>query len=57
MRSIMRSTSSVYYLEYLQSSGGGRYRAEKDSGGLGDILDFTNPLGTPPLTSSARCRL
>jgi len=38
-------TSSVYYLEYLQSSGGGRYRAEKDSGGLGDILDFTNPLG------------
>src|SRR6267143_6711461 len=27
--------SSVYYLEYLQSSGGGRYRAEKDSGGLG----------------------
>jgi MSHA biogenesis protein MshO len=34
-------TSSVYYLEYLQSSGGGRYRAEKDSGGLGDILDFT----------------
>src|SRR5467141_1682767 len=26
-------TSSVYYLEYLQSSGGGRYRAEKDSSG------------------------
>jgi MSHA biogenesis protein MshO len=34
-------TDSVYYLEYLQSSGGGRYRAEKDSGGLGDPLDFT----------------
>ncbi len=39
------AAGSVYYLEYLQSSGGGRYRAEKDSGGLGDILDFTNPLG------------
>ena len=35
------AAGSVYYLEYLQSSGGGRYRAEKDSGGLGDILDFT----------------
>src|SRR5712691_4649322 len=36
---------TVYYLEYLQSSGGGRYRTEKDSGGLGDTLDFTNPPG------------
>jgi len=34
-------TSSVYYLEYLQSSGGGRYRAQPDSSGAGDILDFT----------------
>ena len=32
---------SVYYLEYLQGGGGGRYRAEYDSGGLGDILNFT----------------
>jgi MSHA biogenesis protein MshO len=32
---------SAYYLEYLQTSGGGRYRAEKDSGGAGNILDFT----------------
>jgi MSHA biogenesis protein MshO len=29
------------YIEYLQTSGGGRYRAEKDSGGLGETLDFT----------------
>lgn len=28
------------YLEYLQTSGGGRYRAEVDSGGLGETLDF-----------------
>ena len=39
------AAGSVYYLEYLQSSGGGRYRTEYDSGGLGDTLDFTNPLG------------
>jgi MSHA biogenesis protein MshO len=32
---------SVYYIEYLQTSGGGRYRAEKDNAGLGDTLDFT----------------
>src|SRR5918911_2643011 len=25
----------VYYLEYLQTSGGGRYRAERDNAGLG----------------------
>lgn len=29
------------FLEYLQTSGGGRYRAEVDSVGGGDILDFT----------------
>ncbi len=29
------------YIEYLQTSGGGRYRAEVDSGGLGETLDFT----------------
>lgn len=33
--------SGVFYLEYLQTSGGGRYRAEVDSGGMGDILAFT----------------
>lgn len=29
------------YIEYLQTSGGGRYRAEVDSGGGGNTLDFT----------------
>jgi MSHA biogenesis protein MshO len=37
------TVSGVVYLEYLQSSGGGRYRAQVDSGGLGDPLDFTAP--------------
>ena len=32
--------TSTYYLEYLQTSGGGRYRADKDSGGAGDELRF-----------------
>ena|ERR1700752_3216939 len=32
---------SVYYLEYLESTGGGRYRAQVDSTGAGNILDFT----------------
>jgi len=35
------AASGIWYLEYLQSSGGGRYRADKDSGGGGNILDFT----------------
>jgi len=31
------------YIEYLQTSGGGRYRAENESGGLlGETLDFTS---------------
>jgi MSHA biogenesis protein MshO len=34
-------SGGVFYLEYLQTSGGGRYRAEVDSGGMGDFLDFT----------------
>lgn len=28
------------FVEYIETSGGGRYRAELDSGGLGDILNF-----------------
>lgn len=46
------------YLEFLQTSGGGRYRAEVDGGGAGDVLDFTAPdasfdvLG-PPVTLAA----
>jgi MSHA biogenesis protein MshO len=35
------SAGGITYLEYLQTSGGGRYRAVVDSGGGGDILDFT----------------
>lgn len=29
------------FIEYIETSGGGRYRAELDSGGLGNILDFS----------------
>jgi MSHA biogenesis protein MshO len=36
------SASGVAYLEYLQTSSGGRYRAEVDSGGAGNVLDFTS---------------
>src|SRR3989454_1114891 len=36
------AASGVLYLEYLQSSGGGRYRAEVP----GDFLDFTVPDAT-----------
>src|SRR2546422_8413226 len=48
------AAGSVYYLEYLQSSGGGRYRAQVDSSGAGLPLDFTAPaasfdvIGTMP---------
>src|SRR5256885_10024224 len=34
-------TGSTYYIEYLQTSGGGRYRAQKDKAGLGGTLGFT----------------
>jgi len=34
------TAGNVTYLEYLQTSGGGRYRAETDSNGAGDILNF-----------------
>jgi len=37
------AASGIWYLEYLQSSGGGRYRTEKDSSGAGLPLDFTAP--------------
>jgi MSHA biogenesis protein MshO len=48
------TAGNVRYLEYLQTSGGGRYRAHPDAGGGGDPLDFTGPdatfdvIGTPP---------
>lgn len=35
------ASGGVTYLEFLQTSGGGRYRADVDSGGGGDVLDFT----------------
>ena len=35
------TSGGVMYLEYLPVIGGGRYRASPDSGGGGDILDFT----------------
>jgi len=34
------TAGNVTYLEYLQTSGGGRYRSMADSGGGGDMLDF-----------------
>jgi MSHA biogenesis protein MshO len=34
------TAGNVRYLEYLQTSGGGRYRAETDSSGAGNILNF-----------------
>ena len=34
------TAGNVTYLEYLQTSGGGRYRAAPDSAGAGDALDF-----------------
>jgi MSHA biogenesis protein MshO len=35
------TAGNVTYLEYLQTSGGGRYRSEPDSIGAGDVLSFT----------------
>lgn len=35
------AASGILYLEYLHTSDGGRYRAQADSVGAGDILDFT----------------
>ena len=34
------------YLEFLQTSGGGRYRAAADNSGGGNVLDFTQPTTT-----------
>ena len=46
------------YIEYLQSSGGARYRSEVDSSGGGNILDFTmadpsfDVIGTMPVLAA-----
>ena len=34
------AASGIFYLEFLLTSGGGRYRTEKTAGGLGDPLNF-----------------
>ena len=34
------SSGGVSYLEFLLTRSGGRYRAERDSGGGGDVLEF-----------------
>ncbi|MBI3044753.1 MAG: type II secretion system protein [Betaproteobacteria bacterium] len=56
----IRTTTSgnVRYIEYLQTKGGGRYRADKDSGGAGFPLDVTaaisdfDVIGTMPALAS-----
>lgn len=40
---VTESPAGTYYLEFLITSGGGRYRAEKTALGAGDPLDFTGP--------------
>ena len=52
------TAGNVTYLEYLQTTGGGRYRSALDSGGGGNALDFTaadpsfDVIGTmPPLAA------
>lgn len=47
---------NVYYMEFLQTSGGGRYRAAADNSGGGNVLDFTQSTGSfdvlgPPVTT------
>src|SRR6185295_2141854 len=32
--------SGIFYLEYLETNGGGRYRSDVDSSGGGNVLDF-----------------
>ena len=38
---VTQSPAGTFYLEFLLTSGGGRYRTDKTSGGAGDPLDFT----------------
>lgn len=52
------ASGNVTYLEYLQTTGGGRYRAEVKSDGTGNILNFAaadstfDVLGTMPTMSA-----
>lgn len=53
-----RVDGSGKFVEYIETTGGARYRAEVDSGGGGDILDFTaadtsfDVLGPAPATGT-----
>jgi MSHA biogenesis protein MshO len=38
------SSAGVVYLEFLQTSGGGRYRASADNAGGGNVLDFSQAI-------------
>jgi MSHA biogenesis protein MshO len=38
----LTAAAGITYIEYLQTSGGGRYRAETDTAGLGNKLDFSS---------------
>jgi MSHA biogenesis protein MshO len=42
----VQQAGSKTYLEFLQTRGGGRYRAATDANGNGDILDFSNASDT-----------
>ena len=52
------SSGTTFYLEYLETSGGGRYRAAPDDTGSGDALDFTaadtsfDVIGTAPASAA-----
>ena len=41
----IRVDATGLFIEYLQTTGGGRYRAELTAAGGGDPLDFTTPAG------------
>ncbi len=43
---VLESPVGTFYLEYLPTISGGRYRANPNSGGGGDILDFAAPDGS-----------
>ena len=55
----VRVDASGKFIEYIETTSGGRYRADLSSTGSGDILDFTTTdtsfdvLGPPPATGTA----
>lgn len=52
------SSGTAFYLEYIETTGGGRYRAAPDDTGSGEFLDFTaadtnfDVIGTPPASAA-----